>query len=301
MNTAKEMNKERFRRMQLTELEMLIEFDRVCRENSISYVLVTGSMLGAVRHKGFIPWDDDADVAMLREEYERFKQHSAELNSDICYFQDHDTDQEYRWGYGKLRRTGTKYVRVGQEHLKCKTGIFVDVFPLDDVPISVLGQMIQDLHCFCLRKILWSEVGKYCEKGTKRILYRFLSLIPTSFVFKQLKMYTNKSKNSTPNKVRTLTVPASGKLYYKSERIRDRYGMPKSWFQEREEYEFEGHLLYGTKDYNAILRHFFRDYMTLPPEDKRQQHSPCVEYSFQNLNRNAIYRIDDLNEIPQSC
>lgn len=67
-----------------------------------------------------LPWDDDADIGMLREDYETFKKHKDEMNPNICFFQDHDTDHEYRWEYGKLRRTGSTYVRVGQEHLKCK-------------------------------------------------------------------------------------------------------------------------------------------------------------------------------------
>ena len=119
MNKAKELSPEQFRKMQLIELEMLVEFDRVCRDNHIDYVLFGGSLLGAVRHKGYIPWDDDADIGMLREDYNRFKKHMKEMNPEICYFQDHETDPEYRWSYGKLRRTGSKYIRVGQEHLKC--------------------------------------------------------------------------------------------------------------------------------------------------------------------------------------
>ena len=132
MLKAKELSPAQFRKMQLTELDMLVDFDRVCRKNDINYVLFGGSLLGAVRHKGYIPWDDDADIAMLRQDYDKFKAIAPkELTSTICYFQDHDTDPFYRWGYGKLRRTGTEYIRVGQEHLKCKTGIFVDVFPRD--------------------------------------------------------------------------------------------------------------------------------------------------------------------------
>ena len=272
------LSDEELRRMQLVELDLLKELDRVCRKYDINYVVVGGTMLGAIRHKGFIPWDDDADIAMLREDYDKFKLHIDELDPSICYFQDHDTDPNYFWGYGKLRRTGTKYVRVGQEHLKCKTGIFIDIFPMDDIPISTVGQMLQDFRCFCLRKILWSEVGKYSQKGFMKLWYSLLSHIPQSFVFKRLERYAKKSGNSTPNKVRTLTFPAAGKLYYRSEKIADRYGMPKKWFLERAEYEFEGIMLYGTKDYDAILRHFYREYMN-PPESKAQ-HSPCVEIKF---------------------
>lgn len=280
MSDIVEIKGEDFRRMQLLELDMIKELDRVCRKHQIGYVLLGGTLLGAVRHHGYIPWDDDADIAMLREDYEQFKNHLDELDPRICFFQDHETDPEYRWGYGKLRRTGSKYVRVGQEHLKCKTGIFIDVFPMDDVPLSTFGQMLQDFHCFCLRKILWSEVGKYSEKGFLKLWYRLLSHVPLSWVYKQLSFYTRKSRNDTPNKVRNLMFPAAGKLYHKSESLKDRYGMPKKWFLERADYEFEGCMFLGTKDYDGILKHYYRDYMKLPPEDKREQHSPCMEIVF---------------------
>ena len=162
---------------------IVLEIDRICRKNNIPYALCFGSALGIYNYGGFLPWDDDADIGMLREDYDRFKQHLNELDSSICYFQDHDTDPEYRWGYGKLRRTGTKYIRVGQEHLKCKTGIFVDVFPMDDIPLTVPGQILQDWHCFCLRKILWSEVARVNTKGFWKIWFTMLSKIPISVPF----------------------------------------------------------------------------------------------------------------------
>lgn len=283
MNKAKELDPEQFRKMQLIELEVLSEFDRVCRKNNINYAIFFGTLLGAVRHKGYIPWDDDTDVVMLREDYERFKKHMNELNPEICCFQDHDTEPEYRWGYGKLRRSGTIYIRVGQEHMKFRTGIFVDVFPLDDVPLSVCGQMLQDFHCFCLRKILWSEAARKNTSGLWKLWFSLLSLIPISIPFRALNRYISKSTNSSPNKVRCLTFPSPGKLYMKHP-ARLRYGVPKSWITERAEYEFEGRKFYGPKDYDEVLSYIYGDYMTPPPEDKREKHSPFSKIKFPGEN-----------------
>ena len=272
----KEIKGEDFRKMQLTELDMLVEFDKVCRKYNINYVLFGGSLLGAVRHQGYIPWDDDADIGMLREDYETFKKHKDEMNPNICFFQDHDTDPEYR---GKLRRTGSTYIRVGQEHLKCKTGIFVDVFTMDDIPLSIVGQIFQDLHCYCLRKILWSEVAKENTVGFWKVWFTLLSKIPVDFAFHGYEKYSKKSRNSSLNRVRCLGFPATGMLYKKNP-LSERYGMPKSWFTDRAEYMFEEKKLYSSKDYDTVLKYIYGDYMKLPPEDQREPHSPCSEIVF---------------------
>ena len=272
---------EELRSMQLLELDMLKEFDRVCRKHGIRYTLSSGTMLGAVRHKGFIPWDDDADVTMLREEYEKFVAVCGELDPEICFFQDHSTDPEYRWGYGKLRRTGTQYVRVGQEHLKCKTGIFVDIFPLDDVPNGAIARVLQKERCFVTRKLMYSEVGRLSDSQSPfmRRLYSLMSKIPVDYAFHRLNKYARKSKNSSPNVVRTLMFDALGKKAKKLPKEL-RYGRPKKWFLNVAEYEFEGCRFFGPKDYDEYLRFKYGNYMELPPEDKRQQNSPVSFLDF---------------------
>lgn len=281
MNEVKILSKNEFRKMQLMQLDMLKELDRVCRKHNIKYTIFGGTLLGAIRHKGYIPWDDDADIAMLREDYEKFKKVSGELNSKICYLQDHDTDSEYRWGYSKLRRTNTSYIRVGQEHLKCKTGFFIDIFPMDDIPRLLIGQIINDFHCFCLRKILYAEVGKNDLNNSlfMRKVYSILSKISVEKVYDNFNKITRKSKNCSNNRVRCELFPATGKLYKKNP-IRKRYGMPKSWFLDVIEYEFEDTKLFGTKDYDECLEYIYGDYMKLPPEDKRDPHAPVSSYSF---------------------
>ena len=265
--------------MQLLQTDMIVELDRVCRKHDIKYVLTCGSLLGAVRHKGYIPWDDDADIGMLREEYEKFRKVADELDPKICFFQDHENDPEYLWEYGKLRRVGTSFIRAGQEHIKGQTGVFIDIFPMDDIPKSTVGQMAQDFRCFFLRKILWARVGKRSAKGLERQIYRVLSHIPVDWVYRRVGRMTKKSNNTDERRVRVLLFTSFGKLNYKHP-LRERYGMPKKWFLERAEYDFEGHRIYGSKDYDGFLTYMYRDYMTLPPEEKRQPHAPVSSYNF---------------------
>lgn len=282
-----EMTPEEFRKMQLLQLDMLVELDRICRLHNISYCITAGTLLGAVRHKGYIPWDDDADIAMLREDYERLKKVVNELNPEICWFQDHSTDPDYLWGYGKLRRTGTTFVRTGQEHLKAKTGVFIDIFPFDDIPMQTTGMVLQDIYCFFLRKSLWARVGSVSGKGVERFLYRLLSFIPVEWSHKMVNKMAKKSRNDLPNKVRPLLFPSFGKMYMKCQHPAPiRYGIPKKWIVNRSEYLFEGHQLYGTKDYDAFLKYMYGDYMKLPPLEKRGLHAPVSSFSFENAKVN---------------
>lgn len=269
------------RKMHIMQIDMLKELDRVCRANNIKYTISNGTLLGAIRHKGFIPWDDDADTMMLREDYEKFKKCSNQLNPELCFFQDHSTDPEYRWGYGKLRRTGTTYIRSGQEHLKGKTGVFIDIFPMDDIPTNTILCAIQRFFGYCSRKITYAEVAKKEYVGIKGCWFSFLSKVPLSFVYRIMNIYAKKSKNITPNRVTTLFMPISKHLDpYINKKT---YGRPKKWLLETKEYDFEGIKLLGPVDYDECLRwQYGVNYMTPPPEDKRGQHAPVSSYSLGN-------------------
>lgn len=273
---------EDLKRMQGIQLELMSEFDRVCRAHDIKYAITCGTLLGAVRHKGFIPWDNDADITMLREEYEKFKRVAGELDQSVCFFQDHDTDPEYLWGYGKVRRTGTTFIREGQAHLHCKTGVYIDVMPLDDIPISTIGQQLNDFKCFCLRKILWSRVA---VANSNQLRWKILSKIPVSTVYKTLDKAARKSSNSNNKPVRVLTLPSGGKersQEYGSGKnaVNLRYGMPKEWFLNLVEYQFEDRKLFGTKYYDEYLTSRYGEYMNLPPKEKQVAKDPAVEWEF---------------------
>ena len=240
-------------------------------------------MLGAVRHGGYIPWDDDADILMLRADYEKFKSVCEEELEKKYFFQDADTDPEYLWGYAKLRNLNTTYVRDGQEHIKCKDGVFIDIFPLDDVPDLLPLQMLQDVKCFMLRKILWSKVGCYTEeKRWKRRMYQLLSKISKETVYRKVERMVKANGNST-KRVRCLLFTAPGKHWNKkNNKLSTRYGFQRNWITEREQVSFEGAHLWGTLKYAECLSYLYGDYMKLPPEEKRKGHAPTSKIDLGN-------------------
>ena len=258
------LKKEQLRELQLIELELLEEVDRICKKCSIHYNMIAGTLLGSVRHGGFIPWDDDADVAMLRSEYERFKRVcKTELDSDRFYFQDHTNTPGYRWGYGKLRRKNTLFLREYQEHMPYEQGVFIDIFPMDGIPDNYISRWVHNLHCFCIRKILWSEVGKVADKRKyMRVWYRFLSIIPEAAIFKHYNKFILKSNKKRSKMVRMLMFPSPNK----------ELGYYRKWYIKGKRMSFEGVKLVGMQESEEYLKFTYGDYMKLPPKELRKVH-----------------------------
>lgn len=249
------------KQLQKIELEMLVELDRVCRKYRIEYSLDGGTLLGAVRHKGFIPWDDDADVIMLRREYMRFRRVcKRELDQTRFFLQDYQSDPGYRWGYAKLRRKNTKFVRQGQEGLK-QQGVFLDILVADNVPDGYVARRIHHFLCFLLRKALYSEVGKHQEQNIYlKYVYRIISRIPKNRIFQirnRLAARTNLKRTELISHY-TLEYPKHC-----------RYGLPRECFDEMAEMEFEGKRFYGFRNYHRYLSMYYGDYMTLPPKEEQ--------------------------------
>lgn len=261
------LNKEELRKLQLIELELLKEFDRICRKHNIRYTLTGGTLLGAVRHGGFIPWDDDADVAMLRSEYNKFREVCKVELKDKYYFQDMKTTPGYRWGYGKLRKRDTIFLRENQEHMPYEQGVFMDIFPRDAVPDKWLTRKLHKFECFCTRKILWSSVGKIADK--RWYMNKWFALVEKIVGDRVYKIYDSlveKSSDTSTKLVRNLTFPVPN----------NRDGYERSGYEESIELEFEGCKFLVNSNYEKWLEQEFGDYMELPPEEKRKVH-PVVQ------------------------
>lgn len=253
------------RSLQLAQLDILKEVDRICRENNIAYSLAGGTLLGAVRHKGYIPWDDDADIVLLRPEYDRLASVFDKMtDSKTYYFQDADNTQGYRWGFGKVRRKDTLWLREGQEHMSFGQEICIDVFPLDKVPDGKVQSKLHSLHCFLIRKILWSEVGK--KTGGNRLIrgiYSILNRIPQKDVIGHYHNFANRINKGNHHLLRVLMWPTPKGFDYEGK---------ADWYDEYLELEFEGRSFQVMQQYKEYLSLKYGNYMELPPLEQRATH-----------------------------
>lgn len=257
------LTSEELKKVQQVELELLIEFDRICQKSNIRYSIDGGTLLGAIRHKGFIPWDDDADVILNREEYEKFSSVvDSELDTDKFYFQDLNRTKGYRWGYGKLRRKDTTFVRLNQEKMPYEQGVFLDIFVCDNVPENYLLRCVCNFNSFLFRKSFYSEVGIHTSTGIIKIVYQILNKIPESTLKKYYQKYINFRNKKKSNWVKCLTFPACN----------NKFGYKREWYEDTIKLTFEGISLMGCRKYDEYLTFLYGDYMEIPPVEKRKVH-----------------------------
>ncbi len=247
--------------MQNIELEMLRELDSICRKNQISYIIDGGTLLGAVRHGGFIPWDDDVDVRMLRKDYERFcKICETQLSQDY-FLQTYQTDPGYRWGYARILKNGTIYKRKGQHKMTARNGIFIDIFPDDNLPDAWIPNKICTCLSWICRKILYSEVGALNKSNFCSWLgFQILNILPKEWGHKGMEYLSSKYQNMDTKHVRCFAWGSK----------QETKGFLKKWHMETTQIQFEGLTVWAPKDIHGFLTYSFgKDYMTLPPKEKR--------------------------------
>ena len=261
------------REVQLEELNILLKVTEFLDANNIHYCLCGGTLLGAVRHGGFIPWDDDIDVLMFRKDFEKLrdivKEQRPLLDGVVFHL---PGDKGYIYPFIKAVNPSI-IVDYGKPDDKF---LWVDIFPMDHFPDSKL------MHWLCLQKILWFvralSMGTYSDENMRQRGYydsftRKIKMNIARFLYKFFGGYEKISR-----RIDTIAQDMDRK-YKDSQHVGDAAwpnGMNdyyrKDWIIPSGKMLFEGHEFSVPGDYDAFLRGFFGDYMTLPPEDKRQTH-----------------------------
>ncbi len=263
---------ENIRKMQLVELSILCELDRICRKNHISYIIDSGTLLGAIWHKGFIPWDDDIDIKMMRRDYDKFCGICEKQLDGKFFLQTYRTDKGYRWGYARILRNDTTFIREGHECLKSKTGIFIDVFPCDGLPEKVIPRIYCNILSLCCRKILYSEVGaQSADTLLKRMGFSCLNLLPKEWAYHGLEKIAYCYGKGKTKKVRCYAWGSK----------EETKGQERKWLEETCDMVFEGIMVRAPLWSGEMLAYYYgKDYMTLPPESEREPKHTAVYVKF---------------------
>jgi len=252
----------KLRKVQLIELDLLLEFDKLCRNNGLEYFLIGGTLLGAVRHKGFIPWDDDIDVCMPRDDYNQLCKIGAK-NFDVPYFfQSPYTDTQYSYSHCRLRNSNTTAITPPFRYCDHNQGIWIDILPLDKMISAeeenrraVIFEKVMNGSCAMRRN------NSYLSDDDKQKMKKFyISDLETIENYEAIQSMAAKFENESTEHVGLVATTV--------------YPVVKQMWREEDfncgiEMEFENFRFCGPKGYESCLKTTFGDYMKYPKVSER--------------------------------
>lgn len=246
------------------ELLILKDFIEICDENNLDYFLFFGTEIGAVRHQGFIPWDDDIDIAMFRDEYEKLLEIMEEKRSDKYTMLDSRYNEEYFFQFGRMSLNNTHWGEFWDKYVSFKLGMHVDLFVLDRVPNNKIKRLLFMRTCIVLCKLYAISAIKF-EEGFLRYILNFshavfnvIGLTPKFFqshIPKFFRRYENKDCE-----------------YYADLSMNEQPYFKLEDYKPAKLAKFEDICAKIPNNQEATLGQIFGDYMTLPPEEDRFWH-----------------------------
>ena len=251
------------------QLEMLVEIDKFCTDNNIQYSLAYGTLLGAVRHHGYIPWDDDIDIMLPRADYEKFIKGFNASNMDVFYFGKTDN---YYLPFAKVVRTDT--VMEENVSIKSNMGVYVDIFPIDALPdghfsrsaLLLYKQFLNAIYQFKVVRL--SSHRSYAKNIVLAIGKLFSKLIPMRFLLNCMTRLSRIHENKPSGFCGCIAdSDKSSKVVYST-----------TFFLSYQVLPFEGYQFRVISSYDAWLRHVYGDYMQLPPLEKQVSHHSFNAY-----------------------
>ena len=242
------------------ELDILAFIDSFCKQHGIDYFINYGTLIGAIRHKGFIPWDDDIDLSMTRENYERFIQlfHLEQSKYKILAL---ETNDRYYNNFIKVIDSTTKIVDT-RNTKTYDSGIFIDIFPMDSFNDLKVIDVCYKLESFKLLSFSKHKNIVYGDSKLKDLIRTFFWLLvrPISPRF---------FANQIEKQIKKYRVEEGKHVAFIPSKAKEKEVFPSDLFNELIEIPFENLLLPAPKQFDAVLKQYYGDYMTLPPKEKQ--------------------------------
>lgn len=249
------------------QLDILLDFHDFCMENDINYSLAAGTLIGAVRHKGFIPWDDDIDVYLLREDYNKFIDIFPANYKGRYDFVSLERDKDWHRAYGKLYDNRT-IMHEPYSDIYADLGVGIDVFPVDDVPdelsewkkYETTRRFLRDVKN--IKSMTFSSRRSFIKNAIIFLGHIIMSPFSQTWLTKKIDEYSQKYNGKGFSHVYENCLGA--------------YNTNSAWLKKDItdviDVSFEGHTVKIMKGYDDYLTCIYGDYMQLPPEDKRVTH-----------------------------
>lgn len=260
------------RPLQLIILEMLVAIDKVCKEHNLRYYLIAGTLLGAVRHKGFIPWDDDLDIGMPRKDYDLLIKNAKDWLPSPYEMVAFENDKEYPLPFAKIQDSSTTIIE--RMHLKYLGGIYMDVFPFDGMTKNPIKKRIHFLRYYYLKKMLYFVHRDPYKNGLG--ISSWLPLLAR-------KLYTMESLQKKISKLQQQFDYESSDFMIDHDNGINGV-VDKKIIGQPTPIEFEGKMFYGIENFHAYLSNMYGDYMQIPKQAGQRQHN------FHYLDLNLPYR-----------
>lgn len=260
------------RTLQLEQISVLDELKRVCDKNNLTFYLACGTCIGAMRHKGFIPWDDDIDVFMHVNDFDKLMLLSNEFGSDF-FLQNNKTDPGYPLAIARVRKNGTACVEKDELNIDCNHGIYLDIYPIYQIPNGIIKKYSVVFASIKNRILLLNREPK--NHGS---IMKFIGKIVLFFLNinrdKNLKKYNDKLR-------RYSNTDMVGVLYGMDVKVGTLILYNKEWFQEPKYVEFENRIMPVPSDPIPYLQQRYGDdVMSLPPIEKQKSYHQYAYVSF---------------------
>lgn len=272
-----EYDKEILRKLQLTQTEILKDIDVFCKANNIEYFIVYGTALGAVRHGGFIPWDDDIDIGMRREDFDHFMSIAKEGMADKYDILNIEETPGYIVSFAKVSKKGTRFVEATNTNEEYEQGIFVDIFPFDKVSSDANIRSKDFKKAWILaRMIMLCEISDPIIPSSLKGITRKIAILGCKLVhltlralgFNKRKLYKQYLKHVTKYN----TIEKECHIADYSDLRPENTVMPIEKMSPTSQIKFESIEVLGPNDIKEYLRVQFGDYMKLPPVEERHNH-----------------------------